>query len=100
MTHQITPVRTLVGIWAILLALALTTVLVSFVNLGPFSFIAAIGIAVLKAALVAWFFMNVRHTKGLTRIFVIAGLVWLGIMLSFTLTDYLTRSLIPEPRPW
>ena len=92
--------RLLATIWAILLAFTLTTVLVARIELGPWNVVAALAIAVVKASLVAWFFMNVRHAKGMTRIFVVAGLLWLGILLFGTLTDYLSRPWLPEPSAW
>ena len=46
------------------------------------------------------FFMHVRHSSGLTKITVVAGLFWLGILIALTVGDYASRSWLPVPRPW
>jgi cytochrome c oxidase subunit 4 len=50
----------------------------------------ALGIAAAKALLVIWVFMGVKHASSLTRIWVIAGFLTLGIMY-FIFGDHLTR---------
>ena len=44
----------------------MATTAVAFVDLGPFSVVAALAIAVCKMLLVALFFMHVRHSTKLT----------------------------------
>ena len=58
-----------------------------------------LGIAVVKAALVIWFFMHLRHHAGMTRVAAGAALLWLGLLLTLTLCDYLTRPAPPRPAP-
>ena len=58
-----------------------------------------LSIAVLKAALVVWFFMHLRHHAGMTRIAAGAALLWFGLLLTLTLCDYLTRPNPPRPAP-
>ncbi len=53
MNHPIVPVRTYVAVWAALIALTITTVAVSKLELGEFNFVAAMTIAVAKGSLVA-----------------------------------------------
>jgi cytochrome c oxidase subunit IV len=89
-THVV-PVSLYVGIWAALMALTLTTVLVSFAELGPFNIVAALVIATIKGSLVVLFFMHLRYSPKLTMVAVIAALFWLFIMFSLTMTDYLSR---------
>jgi hypothetical protein len=36
----------------------------------------------------------------LTRVFVVTGFLWLGILFELTLTDYLTRSWLPVSESW
>ena len=92
MSHHIVPARVYVTVWVILIALTITTVVVSRINLGEFNFVVAMTIAVIKASLVVWFFVNVRQATSLTKLFVGAGLLWLAILLVFVLSDYLSRS--------
>ncbi len=51
----------------------------------------------MKALLVAFYFMNVRHSSGLMKIVIIVALFWLGILIAGTLDDYLTRTWLSVP---
>ena len=97
MNHQVISVKVYAAVFAALLALTLTTVAVSKLELGEFNFIVAITIAVIKATLVILFFMDVRHATSLTKLFVGAGLFWLAILLVFLLSDYFSRGWLPGP---
>jgi cytochrome c oxidase subunit 4 len=85
-------------VFGALLALTITTVAVSRLDLGEFNFIAAMTIAVVKATLVVLFFMDVRRATSLTKLFVGAGLFWMAILIVFLLSDYLSRGWPPGPR--
>jgi cytochrome c oxidase subunit 4 len=98
--HNVPTVRTLVAVWATLIVLTGTTSAVSYIELGPWNIVVALLIAVTKASLVVWIFMGVRHTTTLTKLFVVAGLVWLGIMILGTANDYNTRSWTYQAQPW
>jgi cytochrome c oxidase subunit IV len=74
-----------------LLGLLALTIAAAYLNLGPFNTVAAMLIAMMKAALIALFFMHLRYSKPLMWIFAGAGVFWLGIMLALALSDYLTR---------
>jgi cytochrome c oxidase subunit 4 len=70
---------------------------VAFVDLGEFSVVVALAIAVCKMLLVALFFMHVRHSTKLTKLVVLGGLLWLLILLMLTLSDFTTRGWIGVP---
>jgi cytochrome c oxidase subunit IV len=53
--------------------------------------IVALTIAVIKATLVILYFMHVRYSPRLTWVVVTSGFFWLAIMITLTLSDYLTR---------
>ncbi len=74
-----------------LLILTIITVAVASVHLGRWNTPIALAIAVLKASLVVMFFMNVRNSTPLLRIVVAVGFVWFGIMISLTMSDFLSR---------
>lgn len=93
-------VRTLVLVWLALICLTGMTTGVSYVELGWMNIVIALLIAVGKASMVAWIFMGVRYTTSLTKLFVIAGLVWLGIMILITSSDYTSRGWTYQPQPW
>ena len=81
---------------ALLVATAVTTA-VARVDLGGFSIVVALGIASVKMVLVALFFMHIRHSTKLTRLVVLGGLLWLGILLLLTMTDFATRGILGVP---
>ncbi len=74
-----------------LMVLLTATLLVSTMEAGKLATIVALAIAATKALLVALFFMHLRYSSGVSRIFASVGLVWLIIMFSITLGDYLSR---------
>jgi len=78
-------------IFGALIVLTLVTVGVSFLDLGPFNIVVALGIAFTKAALVALYFMHARTSSRITQLFLGAGLLWLAILLVFTMSDFLSR---------
>lgn len=79
---------------ALMLLLALTWS-IGYINLGTFNVIIALAIAIIKATLVALFFMHIKGSSRLLHLAMTVGLIWLLIMLSFTLTDYFTRGWVP-----
>jgi cytochrome c oxidase subunit 4 len=76
---------------ASLMSLTVATWLIAFVNLGIFNPVVALSIAVIKAVLVILFFMHVRYSSKLTMVTVGAGFFWLLIMITLSLSDYLSR---------
>jgi cytochrome c oxidase subunit IV len=94
MTGHIDSVKTYVGVLVVLLILTALTTGVAFIDLGAMSTVVALSIAVCKMLLVALFFMHVRHSDKLTKLVVSGGLMWLGILLLLTLTDFATRDWI------
>jgi cytochrome c oxidase subunit 4 len=100
MTHTVVPVKTFAFVFLALIALTITTVGVSKLELGEYNFICAMTIAVLKGSLVVWFFMDVRRSSSMTKLFVCAGFFWLAILLTFVLSDYLSRGWLPRPIWW
>jgi len=97
MNHQVVSVKTYAAVFGALLALTITTVAVSKMDLGEYNFIAAMTIAVIKATLVVMFFMDVRRATSRTKLFVCAGFFWMAILLVFLLSDYLRRGWLPGP---
>ena len=75
------------------------TVAVSFVPLGSWNLVVALTIAFTKAILVVLIFMHVLNSPRLTWIAVFAGLIWLSIMLSLMMADYMTRGWLPTRAP-
>jgi cytochrome c oxidase subunit 4 len=57
--------------------------------------IVALVIAFVKSVLVVLYFMHVRFASRLTWVFAGSAIVWLGIMVALTFSDYITRSGAP-----
>ena|SRR5438034_10593254 len=91
MSDHILPTRVYYTIFGILMLCTYLTVQIAFFDLGIFNTIAALTIAVFKAALVVLFFMHVKYSSRLTWAVVIGSVFWLGILLTLTLSDYTTR---------
>jgi len=81
-------------IFATLMVMTAVTVLVAFQDLGQFNIIVALAIAAFKAIIVLLYFMHVKFSSRLTKIFVAAGFFTLGLMLLFTYGDYLSRGWV------
>jgi cytochrome c oxidase subunit 4 len=88
-------VRSYVSIFFALIALTIATTGIAFVDLGGFFNTAvALAVAVIKALLVALFFMHLRYSVRLVWLFAAAGIFWLGILLVLTVSDYLSRGWV------
>lgn len=86
--------KTLFQVWGALLALLLLTWGIANVNLGDWNTPAALGIAVAKMLLVVLIFMQLRYSIRFIWIAAAAGLFWFLIMVTLTMTDYLTRGVL------
>lgn len=89
--HIVSPIVYIV-IGTILLALTATTVAASYIEMGIFNPIVALGIAVIKAMLVVLFFMHVKYSSKLTKLTVCAGIFTFLVLIGMTLADYFTRA--------
>src|SRR5262245_53007805 len=97
MSHPTVSPKIYFAVYAALLVLTLSTVLLSQQELGAWEIPIALGIATGKTALVALFFMHMLHSPKLVWLIAAAGVVFLGIMLFGTLGDYWSRG---GPVPW
>ncbi|MGH8069670.1 MAG: cytochrome C oxidase subunit IV family protein [Candidatus Entotheonellia bacterium] len=95
MSQQLVARQLYYRVFATLLGLTLLTIGAAFLDLGRLNTIIALTIAVGKALLVMLFFMHLRYSSGLTWIVLGAGAFWLGLLLTITLSDYLTRGWLP-----
>ena len=81
-------------VWIALMLLLVLTWGVAEFDLGIFNPIAALVIAFIKMSLVILFFMHVKYNSQLTRVFAAAGFVWFLIMITLTMSDYLSRGTV------
>lgn len=94
MSSHVVPTRVYIAVFLSLMVLTGITVAVAFVNLGPLNNVVALGIACTKAALVILYFMHVRYSDSLVKLSVVIAIVFLAILLGFTLVDPLTRDWV------
>jgi cytochrome c oxidase subunit 4 len=97
MQEHVGSIKTYALVFLSLLILTAATTLVATIDLGPFNVVMALFIAVVKMLLVALFFMHLRHSTILTKVVVGGGMLWLGILLVFSLADFVTRGWLPVP---
>src|SRR6187402_313796 len=97
MAGHISPKSTYYAIFGALMVLTAVTVAVAFVNLGAFNFPVAMAIAVTKGTLVVLFFMHVKYSSQLTKLFVGMAFFFMIIMFGLTLTDYMSRGFRTYP---
>jgi cytochrome c oxidase subunit 4 len=100
MSGHVVSVKRYVLIFLALLALTALTTGVAFIDLGPYNTVVALAIAGLKMMLVVLFFMHILYSKNLTKIVAVAGLLWLMILLTLTMSDFATRAWTPAPSGW
>lgn len=90
-------VKSYLTVYVVLLVLVIATVAAAFTPLGPLAFPVCMAIAVAKAFLIIWIFMHVKDETPLIRVFAFVGFTWFGILLTFLLSDYLTRTGFEMP---
>ena len=93
--EHVVPVRVYLIIFVTLLVLTGVTTAVAYVNLGPLNVVVMLVIAFFKASLVILYFMHVRFTSRLTQVAAVSGFAWLAILIGLTLSDVLTRAIVP-----
>jgi cytochrome c oxidase subunit 4 len=94
---HVVPLWIYLAVYVSLLGLTAATVWAAFTDLEPLSNAVAIGIALVKATLVALFFMHVRYSSRLIPLVLVAGVFWLIHLLGGTLSDYMTRDWLEVP---
>ena len=89
--HIVTP-KTYIIVFITLLVFTGITVGAAFVNLGIFNPIIALAIACTKAVIVILFFMHVFFQSKLIKMTVAAGFFTFMILITMTLSDYISRA--------
>ena len=97
MSGHISPKSTYYTIFGALMVCTALTVGAAFVNLGDLNFPIALSIAIFKATLVILFFMHVKYSSRMVKLVVGVAFFFLGVLLTLTLTDYLSRGWFTAP---
>ena len=91
-THHIVPPRTYALIFGALLLGTALTVGASYIDMGPWNPVVALAIACTKAVLVILFFMHVAYSSRVTKLTVLAGFFTFLVLVTMTLSDYISRA--------
>jgi cytochrome c oxidase subunit 4 len=92
---HIVPLRTYLNIFVVLIVLTMVTYVVAYeVDLGAFNLPLALAIAITKGTLVVLYFMHVKYSSRLVKLFVASGFAWLVLLILGTLHDYMSRGFI------
>ena len=90
--HAKSPLKTYFAVWGALLVGTFLTYRVAFIDLGVFNPVVALLIATTKALLVALFFMHlINASERLLKLVVASTIFFLLILLTLTMTDYVSR---------
>ncbi|MEK7774709.1 MAG: cytochrome C oxidase subunit IV family protein [Candidatus Zixiibacteriota bacterium] len=92
-THQrhILPLGLYLNVFVALLTFTAITVWVSYMDFGVFNLLVAMTVAVVKASLVAMYFMHLRYDNKLYTISFLLSIFLLGVFIILTLFDTLRR---------
>jgi caa(3)-type oxidase subunit IV len=89
------PIPQYLQVFGALLVLTVITVGVSYLGLpAPFSILVALAVAIVKAALVAGFFMHLKYDDRFNSLVLVSSVVFLSLFFIFTLVDLETRGTL------
>lgn len=88
---HLVPVKIYVAVFLALMALTGITVWAAGEDFGALNTVVALAVALTKASLVVLFFMHVKYATPLVKLAVLSALVFLGLLLVITMSDYGSR---------
>lgn len=100
MSEHVLPKKLYFSVFMALIVLTIVTTGVAFIDLGPLNTVVALVIAVCKASLVVLFFMHLKYQTGMTRVVILAALLWLAVLIGITMSDVFTRHWTEKGAPW
>jgi cytochrome c oxidase subunit IV len=86
-----------VVVWIALLLFTALTYTTGTAHLGKWALPIALGIAATKSALVALIFMHLKDSSGATRLVFVTSLIFVALLLFFTVADVATRFRLATP---
>jgi cytochrome c oxidase subunit IV len=89
--HIVTPVTYSI-VFVTLLIFTGLTVWAAYIDLGILNPVVALGIACTKAVIVILFFMHVKYQSKLVKLTVASGFFTFLVLITMTLTDYISRA--------
>jgi cytochrome c oxidase subunit IV len=94
---HISPIGALIGVFALLIFFTVLTVAVTYVDLGPANIWIALGVAVIKGALVGLYFMHLRYDSPFNGLVLVAAFLFLAVFIGISLMD--TGEYLPGKQP-
>ena len=94
--RHILPLNLYLAVGSGLLVLTVITVIAAQMDFGQMNLLIAMGIAVVKATLVAMFFMHLKYDNRIYMLVFSGSLLFLGVFIIFTMFDTLRRGDIYE----
>jgi cytochrome c oxidase subunit 4 len=98
--HHIVPVSTYLGVITFLMVLLILTLVAAYFDLGALNLPIAMIIAVAKAGAVMYYFMHLKWSSPLVRLFALIAFGFLSVLFLFSLNDYVARGWLGMPAPW
>ncbi len=86
-TGHAVPLGVLIGTWLCLVGLTVVTVAAARVDLGELNIYVALGIASLKAAIVALIFMHLKYSGRFKAVVFVVSIAFAAIMIGFITFD-------------
>ena len=84
---HIVPMRILAGVFAALMILTFLTVAATWVDLGELNIVIALGVAVIKAAMVCLYFMHLRYDSPFNGMVLVVALLFVALFIGISLLD-------------
>lgn len=91
---HLVPIRTLVLTGLALLVLTVITVAVRYVDVGEFNIWIALGVAIVKAALVVLIFMHLLWDRSFNSLMLVGSILFVVLLIAIAMTD--TRMYQPD----
>jgi cytochrome c oxidase subunit 4 len=94
--HHILPLKVYFSVAVALLVFTVITVAVAQFHFGEFNLLIAMLVAIIKASLVALYFMHLRYDNKIYAVVFVGSLMFLAVFITFTMIDTLRRGDIYE----
>lgn len=86
-SHHVVPLWQLVAVFVALLILTVVTVAIAKVDLGDYNLFVAMAVAVVKATIVAAFFMHLYWDAPFNTVALVSGILFVALFVGLSLLD-------------
>ena len=84
---HVVPVGILLGVFAALMVLTLLTIAATYVDLGEVNIYLALGIAAIKASIVALYFMHLRYDRPFNGVILATAFMFVALFIGAVMDD-------------